>query len=124
MSLRLGLRANNYRINIRIITINKYIMATKSAKKVTSETFNFDQAIKRVKTTTKDVNQFAIEATEDIVNEAITRTEQWQGIATKAIDGGLKLVSNQQDIVFDTLESLKGQFLHGRKRFSTLVSKN
>ncbi len=99
-------------------------MATKSAKKVTSETFNFDQAIKRVKTTTKDVNQFAIEATEDIVNEAITRTEQWQGIATKAIDGGLKLVSNQQDIVFDTLESLKGQFLHGRKRFSTLVSKN
>ena len=101
-------------------------MATKTAKKATQkvEKFNVEQAIQRVKTTSQDVNNFALEATEDIVNETLARTEQWQGVATKAIEGGFKLVSKQQDIVFDTLESLKGQFTYGRKRFSALVSKN
>ena len=101
-------------------------MATKSAKKATkvNERFNFENTIERVKTTTSDVNNFALEATEDLVNEAIVRTEQWQNVATKAIDGCLKLASKQQDIVFDTLESLKGQFAHSRKRFSSLFSKN
>ncbi len=101
-------------------------MATKTAKKVTNRTerFNVEQAIERVKATSQDVNKFALETTEDLVNETIARTEQWQGIATKAIEGGIKLASKQQDIVFDTLESLKGQFTYGRKRFSALVSKN
>ena len=88
------------------------------------EKFNVDQAIQRVKETSIDVNNFALEATEDLVNETIARTEQWQGIATKAIEGGIKLASKQQDIVFDTLESLKGQFIYGRNRFADLVSKN
>lgn len=101
-------------------------MATKTTKKVANivEKFNVDQAIQRVKETSIDVNNFALEATEDLVNETIARTEQWQGIATKAIEGGIKLASKQQDIVFDTLESLKGQFIYGRNRFADLVSKN
>lgn len=101
-------------------------MATKTMKKVANrvEKFNVDQAIQRVKETSIDVNNFALEATEDLVNETIARTEQWQGIATKAIEGGIKLASKQQDIVFDTLESLKGQFIYGRNRFADLVSKN
>ncbi len=98
-------------------------MATKKTNKAV-EKFNFDNAIARVKNTTKEVNNFALETSEDLVNEAINRTEQWQKVATKAIDGGLKLAATQQDIVFDTLESIKGQFIHGRKRFSTLFSKN
>lgn len=101
-------------------------MATKTTKKVANriERFNVEQAIQRVKETSIDVNNFALEATEDLVNETIARTEQWQGIATKAIEGSIKLASKQQDIVFDTLESLKGQFAHSKKRFSALVSKN
>lgn len=101
-------------------------MATKTTKKVANriERFNVEQAIQRVKETSIDVNNFALEATEDLVNETIARTEQWQGIATKAIEGSIKLASKQQDIVFDTLESLKGQFTHSKKRFSALVSKN
>jgi hypothetical protein len=101
-------------------------MATKTTKKVAQkiEKFNVEQAIERVRSTSIDVNNFALEATEDLVNETIARTEQWQGIATKALAGGIKLASKQQDIVFDTLESLKGQFVHGKKRFSALVNKN
>ena len=101
-------------------------MATKSTKKAekATERFNFENAIERVKSTSNDVNNFALETTEDLVNEALVRTEQWQGVTTKAIEGGLKLASKQQDLVFDTLESLKGQFAHSRKRFSSLFSKN
>lgn len=98
-------------------------MATKKTNKV-AEKFTFDNAIKTVKNTTKNVNNFALETSEEIVIEAINRTEQWQDVANKAIDGGLKLAATQQDIVFDTLESIKGQLMHGRKRFSTLFSKN
>jgi len=78
----------------------------------------------KIKETTQDVNEFILETSEDIVDGAIKRGNEWQGVANKAVKGGLKLAANQQNIVFDTLETLKGQFIDGRKRFKVLFSKN
>ena len=100
-------------------------MATKkNAKETMTEKYTIETVVDRVKDMSKEINDFALETTEDIVTGAISRTEQWQNIASKAIDGGLKLAANQQEIVFDTLESIKGQLAHSRKRFSMLFSKN
>jgi len=54
-------------------------MATKTAKKVTNRTerFNVEQAIERVKATSQDVNKFALETTEDLVNETIARMARY-----------------------------------------------
>ena len=98
-------------------------MANKSVEKTTSK-FNLDNAVSRVKDTAKEVNNLAIETTQDLVNEVIVRGEQWQNVTSKAIEGGMKLVSNQQDIVFNALESVKDQLIHGRKRFKNLFSNN
>ncbi len=100
-------------------------MATKKkAKETATEKYTIENVVDRVKDMSKDINDFALETTEDILDGALNRTEQWQGIASKAIDGGLKLAANQQEIVFDALESIKGQLSHSRKRFSSLFSKN
>ena len=80
----------------------------------------FDQ----VKTAASDANNFVYETADEMVDVAVKRGEEWQGVAEKAIKGGLKLASNQQDLVFDTLEVVKGQFKAGTKRFRALFSNN
>ncbi len=101
-------------------------MTTK--KQAKNNRFNFkldlDKGIKTIKETTKEVNDFVLETSEEIVDGAIKRTEEWTSVTEKAIKGGLKLAETQQDLVFETLESIKGQILEGRKRFKVLFSKN
>jgi len=105
-------------------------MATATAKKTAKraaknvQNFNIDNLVVKVKDGAKEMNDFMLENSEALVNEAIVRGEQWQDVAAKAVKGGLKLTANTQDIVFDTLDSLKGQFKDGSKRFRTLISKN
>lgn len=98
-------------------------MANKTAQKE-NEKFTVETVINRVKETAKDVNNVALDTTQDLVNEVIVRGEQWQNVTAKAIEGGMKLMTNQQEIVFDALESVKGQIMHGRKRLKNLFSKN
>lgn len=95
-------------------------MATKTAK--SNETVS--NYTEKFKNTAKDINEFALDTTEEIVDIAIVRGEQWQKVADKAIKGGLKLAENQQDIMFDTLEVIKGQLQGSTKRFRNLFSKN
>jgi hypothetical protein len=100
-------------------------MANKTVtKENVNEKFTMDNVINKVKETAKDVNNVALDTTKDLVNEVIVRGEQWQNVTAKAIEGGMKLMTNQQEIVFDALESVKGQLMHGRKRLKTLFSKN
>ena len=93
-------------------------MATKKAK---IETTNF---VATVKNTAIDTNDFLLETADELVNVAVKRGAQWQTVANKAIGGGLKLAETNQEIVFDTLELLKGQVKVSAKRFKTLFSKN
>ncbi len=88
----------------------------KSTKK-TQKRFDFSDSVKQVKNTAKDMNDFVLETSEEMVEGTITRVGQWQEVGEKAVKGGLKLVENQQDLMFTVLETLKSQFVGGRKRF-------
>lgn len=65
-------------------------------------------------------NKFVIDTTEEVVDMGIKRTAEWQGVAEKAIQGGLKVSAKQQDLVFDALESVKGQVVNGKKHMTKL----
>lgn len=88
-------------------------MANKSNK--TAPSF-IDSAKERVLA----VNKFAFETTDEVVEIGIKRAGQWQGVAEKAIKGGLKISAKQQDLVFDALESIKSQIKNGKKKVAEL----
>ena len=75
-----------------------------------------------IKKTIKNSNEFALKTTEGFVNESLIATEKWQKVAQKAIDGGFKLASNQQDLVFQSLIAMKGQYSHGKKKVVKLFA--
>lgn len=69
-----------------------------------------------------NANDKALNKTEELVNQSLEITSQWQGVAEKAIKGGLKLSSNQQDLVFEILNEVKDHLKEGQKRFSALLA--
>jgi len=71
---------------------------------------------------TKSVNDYALNTAEELVDGVIENSGKWQGVAEKAIKGGLKMAAKQQDMMFDTMETVKGQFATGSKRFQKLMS--
>ncbi len=70
--------------------------------------------------TAKNLNKYTLKTAEEIVDGAIVNGEKWQGITTKAVKGGLKLAAKNQDIMFDTLETVKDQLTVSAKRFKKL----
>lgn len=96
------------------------------AKKITDININdqINKGLDQVKEAAKTANDFVYETSEEVVDFSLKRGAEWQGVGEKAIKGGLKLAANQQDLIFDTLEAVKGQLVQGRKRFSGLFSKN
>ncbi len=101
-------------------TYNKAYKSVAEVAENVAETVN----VENISKVTKDVNDYTLKTAEELVEGAITNGEKWQGVAQKAVKGGLKLAAKQQDIVFDTLESLKGQLTNTTKRFRKLVSNN
>ncbi|NRB46157.1 MAG: hypothetical protein HRU41_00680 [Saprospiraceae bacterium] len=85
-----------------------------------TETVNREKIAKAA----KDVNEYALKTATEVVDGAIENSEKWQGVATKAVKGGLKLAAKQQDIVFNTLETVKGQLSESASRFKKLFSNN
>jgi len=96
----------------KAVAKNKFNAAIDSTKMVFNDT----------KKVAKKVNDFALKTTEEAVTESLTIASQWQDVANKGIKGGFKLVSNQQDLFFDSLDTFKKQFLQGRKRFHKLFA--
>ena len=78
--------------------------------------------IERTKNNVKNANSVALQSTEELINESLTIAEQWQKVSTKAITSGFKLASNQQDIIFDGLDTFKGQLVQGKKRITKLFA--
>lgn len=95
-------------------------MTTKTKKN--TENLTAEKVYNQAKETVTKVNDFVLDTSADAIDNMIERGEQWQGVADKAIKGGFKLASKNQDLMFSTLESLKSQFVTGRKRFSKLVN--
>ncbi|MCF6349587.1 MAG: hypothetical protein L3J23_00960 [Flavobacteriaceae bacterium] len=85
-------------------------------------TLKFNSVIKTTKKTITNANNFALTNAEDVIVGTINATKQWQEITSKALNGGFKLIENQQNIVFDTLESFKNQFIYGKKKFSKIFA--
>ena len=96
-------------------------MKTKKMKKAISQ-INITRIFDATKKTVRNSNDFALATTEDLVTESIQVAEQWQKVAQQAIKGGLKLAANQQDLMFQTLEAVKGQYKHGKKKVDKLFA--
>ena len=73
-------------------------------------------ALDTAKKSLNKANDYALNTTEDVVTETITMASQWQKVTEKALKGGVKLLANQQDLVFNTLEMFKSQLLDGKKK--------
>ncbi len=94
-----------------------------NARKTVKETvakINFEDGYNAVKEIASKATKYTAQTADEIVEGAISTTEQWQGITSKAIKGGLKLASKQQDLVFEALEDVKGQIVEGTKRTKAL----
>lgn len=92
----------------------------KEAIEKVNETVTFDN----LKDTVKTANKFTLETADELVDGAIENGEKLQVIANKAVTGGLKLAAKQQDIVFTTLETMKGQLASSALRFKKLLRSN
>jgi len=97
--------------------------ATKTVKKMVPS-IDVEKGFDQIKTTAKKVNTYSLETADGLVDAALENGKDWQIVAAKAVKGGLKLADKQQDIMFDTLESLKGQAIKSAGRFKELFSKN
>ena len=73
-------------------------------------------SLKSVRNTVKSINKFVLDTTEDVLDATLDRAEDWQLVGEKAIQGGLKLAAKQQDLIFDSLETVKRQIKKGKKR--------
>ncbi len=98
-------------------------MATKRVKK-TANVVAEVVTLKNIKKASKSVNDYTLKTAEELVGGALENGAKWQAITNKAIKGSLKLADKQQDIVFDTLETVKGQLISNAGRFVKLFSKN
>lgn len=79
-------------------------------------------ALSKTKALIIKTNDAALTKTEALVTTSLEVTAQWQKVADKAIKGGLKLASNQQDLVFDILNDIKDHAIESKKKFSKLVA--
>jgi len=82
--------------------------------------FDMEKGVNKIKGTAKDMNKYTLDTAGQIIDGVVANGEKWQGVAEKAINGGLKLASKQQDIVFATLETVKEQLQTGTSRFKKL----
>jgi len=96
-------------------------MSTKKTKKVTLRT-RINTGLNTAKKVIINTNDFALTTTEGFIGESLIVAEQWQNVTKNAINGGLKLASGQQDLMFEALEVVKGQFIYSKKRVKKLFA--
>ena len=96
-------------------------MSTKKIKKV-NFTEKVNNVVETAKTSIKTANDYALNTTEELVTETITIASQWQNVTSKALKGSVKLLENQQNLVFDALETYKNHFVKGKKRFTQIFA--
>lgn len=86
------------------------------------ENVNITERVATIKKVAKTANEFTLETAEKLVDGVITNGEKWQNVANKAVKGGLKLAERQQDIVFSTLETVKGQLVNSATRLKKMFN--
>jgi predicted flap endonuclease-1-like 5' DNA nuclease len=69
----------------------------------------------------KKVNSSLINASMAAINTTIDNGEKWQKLASKLIKKSEKVRAQQINMIFDTAEAVKGQFVTGTNRMKDLV---
>ncbi len=69
----------------------------------------------------KKVNASLINASMAAINTTIDNGEKWQKLASKLIKKSEKIRTQQINMIFDTAEAVKGQFITGTERVKDLV---
>ena len=85
------------------------------------EKINDTVTFENLKDTAKTVNKYTLKTADELVDVAIENGEKWQGIASKAVNGGLKMAAKNQDIVFTALETMKDQLADSALRLKKLL---
>jgi hypothetical protein len=85
-------------------------------------TAKVNKAVDTAKKSLNKANEFALNTTEEVVTETITIASQWQKVTEKALKGGVQLLENQQNLIFDTLETYKAHIIKGKKRFRKVIT--
>lgn len=77
--------------------------------------------VDNLKANVKNLNKEAINISDNMVEASLATGAKWQKLMAKAITEGTTLFGKQQDLVFNTLEEVKGQMLTSNKRFRKLI---
>lgn len=91
-------------------------MATKKAQNIVIK--NLD----KVKVQAVNLHDNALQMTDTIVDESLSMGKDWQKLFAKTMKHGTVLFGKQQEMVLETLEALKGQYLDGGKQMRKLLS--
>ncbi|MDO6596270.1 hypothetical protein Q4512_05040 [Oceanihabitans sp. 2_MG-2023] len=78
-------------------------MATKIKATIINTTAN------KVLGLTTKANDFALNTTEKVFTKSIDLTEKGVGLSAKLVKKGLKFSAKNQDVIFNTLETVKGK---------------
>jgi hypothetical protein len=88
-------------------------MATKT-KKATSK-------VNKTTNVVKKINTELVNASISAINTTVENGEKWQNLASKLIKKSEKIRKSQINMIFDTAEAVKGQFITGTDKMKDLV---
>lgn len=74
------------------------------------ENLDIEGGMKKLRTTTVKLNDFALSTANSLVETGFENTKKWQNIGEKAVKGGFEIAEKQQDLIFDNLYTVKNQF--------------
>lgn len=94
---------------------------TKLAKEAI-ENANVTDRLNGLKKAVTNVNEYALETSDTLIDGFVANSEKWQKVAEKAIKSSLKVAEKNQNLMFSTLEAVKTQLVDSNKRFKKLVS--
>lgn len=86
------------------------------------ENMNVADRLETMKKSINNANEMAVKNTIELIDGVEIHATKWQSVADKAIKTGLKLVDNQSDIMFTTLEAVKAQVGKTTNRFKKLFT--
>jgi uncharacterized protein YukE len=86
------------------------------------ENLNVTDRLEIVKKSINNANEMAVKNTSELIDGIEIHATKWQGVAEKAIKTGLKLVDNQSNMMFTTLEAVKTQVGKTSSRFKKLFT--
>ena len=97
--------------------------AAKMAKEAI-ENIDVTERVGAVKKAVKNANNYTLETAEEMVDGMIVNGEKWQNIAAKAVKSGFKVAERQQEMMFSTLEAVKGQLGNSAVRLRNIFKNN